>query len=859
MGFGKFGFISATAMIIASACAPAFAQDQQKRSYDLPAQDLKFALRSVARGSGYQLVADSGALRGKQSRALKGQFTIQEAIAILLDGSDLTGEVTKETVLVRGREDPPRSELAVAADDADILITGSRIRGARPMASVIKKSRTEIENGGFTELGGFARSIPQNFSGGQNPGVISTLQRGSENFNSSSTLNLRGLGPDATLTLLNGHRLAYDAVNQGVDLGAIPLAAIERIEVIADGSSALYGSDAVGGVANIILRRDYAGVKSFARFGAATDGGNAEKQFGVLAGSRWDTGGFMITGDYATSSGIRAGQRSYTQRQQPGMTLYPWQRQISAVVAGHQAVGSSLTFELDGHFNEHRSRSSIPFAITANVYQGGLISPVEVKSYSVSPSIKLRLGSDWEAKILATRASSDSVGDAQIWSGNVLQFTNRARYVGGLWSGEVAFEGPLFRLPGGTARGAIGGGFRAVDLKASITQLSNAAPRSLLAYEDSRSIGFAYGEVALPFVGEENALTFVHRLGASVAARYEHYSAIGGSVTPKVGLEWSPISDITLKASWSKSFKAPTLSQQNKIMNGTLVAASTYLPRPPDNRAILTLGGGNRALNTERATSWTLAAAYQPKAVPDLKIEISYFNVRYRDRVTAPIPNESQAFTGSLYSDLVVYAPTQAQVLAVAAQLPLGVVNQTSSPFDPAAVGAIVNNQFQNVAVQNLDGFDLSAGYAVALGSDKFSIDASASYLKSDQKLSANQPALALAGTIFNPPHWRGRASVNWTRDRVGLSASANYIGGTVDRRTSTDVDVGSFLSFDSSARVRTGGRDLLSNIDILLSASNIFNRKPSFITGTGINLNYDATNYPSIGRTISLTISKSW
>src|SRR3546814_1212331 len=87
----------------------------------------------------------------------------------------------------------------------------------------------------------------------------------SENLASTSTLNLRGLGPDATLTLINGHRIAYDGAFQGVDISAIPLAALDRLEIVADGASALYGSDAVGGVANIILRRDFDGIWSSAR------------------------------------------------------------------------------------------------------------------------------------------------------------------------------------------------------------------------------------------------------------------------------------------------------------------------------------------------------------------------------------------------------------------------------------------------------------------------------------------------------------------------------------------------------------------------------------------------------------------
>src|SRR3546814_10273297 len=104
-----------------------------------------------------------------------------------------------------------------------------------------------------------------------------------------SALNLRGLGPDATLTLFNGHRVAYDAIGQGVDISAVPLAAVDRIEVLTDGSSALYGSDAVGGVANVILRRDYDGAVASARVGGATDGGDFEQQYNLVTGRRWQS------------------------------------------------------------------------------------------------------------------------------------------------------------------------------------------------------------------------------------------------------------------------------------------------------------------------------------------------------------------------------------------------------------------------------------------------------------------------------------------------------------------------------------------------------------------------------------------
>src|SRR3546814_11321260 len=94
-----------------------------------------------------------------------------------------------------------------------------------------------------SDLGQVIRDIPQNFSGGQNPTIIAAGQGGFTNVSGSSALNLRGLGPDASLTLFNGHRVAFDAVSQGIDISAIPLSAIERVDIVTDGASALYGSE----------------------------------------------------------------------------------------------------------------------------------------------------------------------------------------------------------------------------------------------------------------------------------------------------------------------------------------------------------------------------------------------------------------------------------------------------------------------------------------------------------------------------------------------------------------------------------------------------------------------------------------
>jgi outer membrane cobalamin receptor len=89
-------------------------------------------------------------------------------------------------------------------------------------------------------------------------------------------VNLRGLGSDATLVLVNGHRLSPTGAGNFVDISQIPVGAIDRIDVVTDGSSAIYGSDAVGGVVNIRLRNDFDGAETRLQYGSMADGGPDE-------------------------------------------------------------------------------------------------------------------------------------------------------------------------------------------------------------------------------------------------------------------------------------------------------------------------------------------------------------------------------------------------------------------------------------------------------------------------------------------------------------------------------------------------------------------------------------------------------
>ena len=385
--------------------APAVAEAEPALDYDLPAQDLGETLKAIARISGREVLYPADIVRGLKAPAVHGRLTAEAAILRALSQSPLVAETRAGAVLIRPRgaaEDDTSPALAV---DQSITVTGTRIRGVGSASPVIVTTRRSLEQAGVTDLAGFARILPQNYTGGQNPGVAGGgEQGGQENINNSATLNLRGLGPDATLTLLDGHRIAYDALNQGIDIAAIPLGAVDRIEVITDGASALYGSDAVGGVANIILRRDYDGLETSARVGASTQGGDVQHEYSAVAGHRWSSGGFMLALDDSTASPIYADQRSYTRDLDPSLTLTLRNAQLSAVIAGHQELAPGLSFELDGFAMDRRSLKQTPFTATESVLENGLVSHPQLRSFALTPTLRLDAGR-WQASLSATRGS----------------------------------------------------------------------------------------------------------------------------------------------------------------------------------------------------------------------------------------------------------------------------------------------------------------------------------------------------------------------------------------------------------------------------------------------------------------------
>jgi iron complex outermembrane receptor protein len=196
---------------------------------------------------------------------------------------------------------------AGSTDLQEIVVTGTSIRGAPPIGSqLITLDSAAIVATGVTNTADLLATVPvlSSFNTAPQGGAINSGTSG------GTPPSLHGLPPAATLTMIDGHRLVGDSpLNTYPDPSWIPPGAIERVEVVADGGSAIYGSDAVAGVINIILKKDYDGAETTASYGGASQYNFAN--IGQVIGKTWNGGSAMVSLNYASNSDLPNSARSF--------------------------------------------------------------------------------------------------------------------------------------------------------------------------------------------------------------------------------------------------------------------------------------------------------------------------------------------------------------------------------------------------------------------------------------------------------------------------------------------------------------------------------------------------------------------
>jgi len=201
-------------------------------------------------------------------------------------------------------------DAAAGATTLDRLeVTGSRIRGAdmETRQPILTLSRENLEKQGFTSVA----DVLQNMTSAGSPAISRSEALASGENVGGYYIDIRNLGANRTLVLMNGKRLG--ATSGGYqDLSQIPMSAIERIEVLKDGASSIYGSDAIAGVVNVITRKRFDGAEASAYVGQYSQGDGELDQYSFTLGANGERGSLTLSAEYSKQDPVMAGNRWFS-------------------------------------------------------------------------------------------------------------------------------------------------------------------------------------------------------------------------------------------------------------------------------------------------------------------------------------------------------------------------------------------------------------------------------------------------------------------------------------------------------------------------------------------------------------------
>ena len=894
---GCIRFAVLSVYVSALSCS-ATALAQVRAHFDLPAQPLARTLKAIGTVTNTDVGFSASQVAGLEAPSLQADLTVDDALMRVLAGTGLrpqhlddhtiviaaatldTSALTKspaDTFVPSQTEDSPRitnvasdaetltaaqvdtavpgptqdSDAAVKSSDQDqleaVVVTGTHIRGVAPSSPVLTITREDIDQSGYTSIGDVMRSLPQNYGGGNNPQLTAGSAPGIDNagaFSGGSAPNLRGLGSGSTLTLVNGRRLADDTVNGAVDISLIPLAAIERVEVVTDGASAAYGSDAVAGVVNIILKKDYNGSQTSILGGGTAQGGGTEKQINQLLGKTWSTGGLLFDYEFDRIDPIYSTQRDYTLEAGIPTTLYPGSSRDSFFVSGHQNFGDRVTGFLDALYTYRISRNSISYAgedLTLN-------SEVDVHQYSADLGLDVLLPGNWKLRPTVDLAEQQEV---DVGSSVPYYFDPTLRFEGRTSTFEAVADGSLAALPAGAVRAAVGGGYRG-ETFAYLEQ--DTAP----IVDAERRVEYAYAEVAIPLFSPTMD-TWIRKLDLDVSGREEHYSDFGRAGVPKFGLVYSPADPVKLRATWGKAYRAPPLYDLFTAKGATLQA----IPNPASSTGtspVLIETGGNPALRPETAKTWTVGVDYDSQLLEGLRLGATYYDIAYINRISQ-IPTYFSALTDPQLAPFVTLAPSAAVQQSVINAASPYFFNITGAPYNPSEVAGLVNDERVNVAKQDIIGVDLTANYRRPTYKGSLEIFANASYLDLRQQFVPLAPEIEISGQAFEPSKIRARTGASWTIGPLGATGILNFTGSEVNPYQPDMPHVASWTTFDLQLNFRPQLSGYLAGFQAALSVQNVFDRDPPFVLFDQFvpGLHYDPTNASVLGRFITLRLSKEF
>jgi outer membrane receptor protein involved in Fe transport len=840
---------------------------EPKLQYDVPAGPLAEMLNAVGRQARLNILYfDSSMMKGMKAPALHGNFTADQAIARLLEGKPLHPvRSDQHTVMIeqnataatRTVPAPPAKgnrlpEAApVPASVAEVVINAPKAGYLTDLSSlvpIITVTRQQLEDRGYVQLSEFFRQLPQNFPGispGSNP-IVGNARGAGNNQTFAETIDLLGLGPGTTLVLLNNRRLPNSVIGQSVDISAIPVCAIDHIDIVKVGASATYGSDAIGGVVNIVTVSSYSGVETTARYGGTSEDKLAGSGGCVLAGNSWSGGNGVMTFDYERDDSLYASDRAYTSGAPGPTSLFPAMETYSGVASVRQELCERCVIR----FDVFASRRTFDAEDALNDPMTKLDGRVD--QWDAVMQLDYPIARSWNFNLAVQMATErDRVLTTDLPSGpNHDYYVNQAPSVESLINGALGPDSdPQVRI-------ALGAAFR----QEQFSWKSSYAPE----VSNRRNITSVFGEVWLPLLDKGGWLPFTQELSADVSGRYDGYDSSGSSWDPRVALLWKTSDSMAWHTSFSRSFKSPSLFQLDSTGFAEVVQATNPAsPGTPLNT--LLIDGGNRRLTAERSRSTELGFTYQPQTFPDLKIDISGNDLTYTHRIDELSQDGFAAAAviadAPVLGQLVNLNPTRSQVQEV--------LNTPSlvklPPIDVDSIAAIENLGFSNVGSIHVRTIDATVHYSQDIAGDAVTAELVGSYYaKYVVRITPQSAQASFVGTAYRPSRDRAKLDLTWPHGNWSANLRWNFTGGYhsgIDSAcpSAPGCPVSAWSTLDGTLTYSSPAdrSSLLHGTRVDLSISNAFNHGPPYLYAGG--LNYDPANASPAGRRIAITLKKQW
>ena len=953
------------------------------RDYNIQAGSLRDVLNAFATQSDQQIFVPGDLVAGLRSPGLRGRYAPPAALDLLLRGTGLAwsrnpqGVVVIRRAAVQAAADTPPAELG------EVIVTGTLLRSSGELASpVIALGRDALDRRGFSTVAETLTDLPQNYSGSGTPAaLLSFADPAGSNSVAATGVNLRGLGPDATLVLVNGRRMAgTGSRGEFADVSALPSAAVERVDVLLDGASALYGSDAVAGVVNVIMRRTLEGQESRIRIGAA-EGGAEDLTVSHVAGTRWADGGGYLSWEYQRLNPLNAMDRSFTrdgdlrpfggsdrrliysspgnilafdpaiggyvsvwairplldgfataptdfvrgaanlQSQLQGVDLLPEVERHSLYGRVRQSIGDRLDLSADLRFSHRdyafanaatvtifRVTPTNPFFVSPDSSSGQLIGYSFLndlgtsRQKGASRSLGFTAGADYDLgggwSLNSYLAWAEERGEKRTFGVVNSAFLNEALgntpdnvataysaerdgffnpfgagrangaavldFIGSGYSVSLdrsrtqsvnlLLQGAPFALPGGDLDLAVGFQLRRETFATRSQSLTGTAtPLERVSPSSNRSISALFAEVRIPVVGEANARPGIRRLELSLAGRVEDYEDFGRTSNPKIGVVWSPLAGLNLRASWGTSFRAPSLPQ----LNDAEQSAPTFVTRA-DGASVLSLYryGGNADLNPETAETWTAGADW--RAPGGVRLNLNLFETRFDNRISQPVnENLSAALTDPALAPFVtVIDPANSPAdLALIRGFTEDPAYGYGALFPATSYGAILDARWVNAAEVRVRGLDVQVSRLFERGEHRITIESSASSLLDfETRLTPTADSRSDLGRLGYPVRLRARTGATWAWRDLGAGVHWSHVAAYRDgddRRIKAWETADIQLEWAPSSGPLNGWR-LLGTIQNLFDADPPFYDSP---TGLG----YDPGQADLLGRVASLQLIRRW